>query len=242
MMMASISSSNCSINPPPMTITSGLNTLIKFATAMPVYSAASSMMCSTNLSPRLIAFRRSPLRKSSRSGPNISVRIVFWPSLTASLILRKMAVRLASASKQPLLPQPHFGPPTSSTMCPISPAVRLNPEYNSLQDQPAADARAEKDADDVARFRFQFNFVNSQRAHIAVVLQEDLRIELLLQFLLQRDIVPAEIGRENDLAGFRIHRSRRADADGADFLEIEVAFVHRLADATGDASDHFVRA
>src|SRR5580765_861870 len=69
-----------------------------------------------------------------------------------------------------------------------------------------------------------------------------MRIELLLQFLLQRDIVPAQIGRENDFARFRIHRARRADANGTDLLEIEIALVHRLADAARDATDHFVGA
>ncbi len=41
-----------------------------------------------------------------------------------------MAVRLARASRQPWLPQPHLGPPICITMCPISPADSLAPRHN----------------------------------------------------------------------------------------------------------------
>ena len=86
------------------------------------------MTLETSLSFLRLAFRRSPLRMLARSSPSISVRIVFSPFFTSSLSRLKMAVRLARASKQPLLPQPHFSSePASMTMWPISPAVRLKP-------------------------------------------------------------------------------------------------------------------
>src|SRR5207302_3665627 len=110
----------------------------------------------------------------------------------------------------------------------------------AFQNEPAADACAEENTDDVARFGFQLHFVNSERADIAVVFQKDRPFEQFLQFFLERHIVPAKIRRENDFPGFRIHGSGRADADGLDLLQVEVAFVHRLADATGDAPDHLV--
>src|SRR6266568_883094 len=72
--IAIISSARASITPPPSTTISGLRRLTRLATAMPVYSAASSTTFSTNLSPRRMALRKSPLRKSARSLPSISVR------------------------------------------------------------------------------------------------------------------------------------------------------------------------
>ena len=41
-----------------------------------------------------------------------------------------MAVRLARASKQPVLPQPHFGPPRCIIMWPISPADSRSPRHS----------------------------------------------------------------------------------------------------------------
>ena len=112
----------------------------------------------------------------------------------------------------------------------------------AFQNQPSADARAEKNADHIAGFGFELDLVNPERAGVAIVFQKDLHLELLFQFLLERHIVPIEVGRENNLAGFGVHRPGRPDADGLDLFEVEVAFIHRLTNATGDAVDDFVRA
>jgi hypothetical protein len=60
------------MTPPPSTKTSGLRYIDRLAVAIPMYSEAPSMTRSTNLSPRRIALRKSPLRKSARSVPSIS--------------------------------------------------------------------------------------------------------------------------------------------------------------------------
>ena len=104
------------------------------------------------------------------------------------------------------------------------------------------DAGAEKNAGHVARPGFQLHFIDPQGTHVAIVLQEHRCVQQFLQFFLERHVVPAKIRRENDLAGFRIHRPGRANADGLDLLQVQIAFIHRLADAAGDAPDDLVGA
>ena len=62
-----------------------------------------------------------------------------------------MAVRLARASRQPRRPQPQSGPPALMTMWPISPALSVRPVTTfAVDDQAAADARADERRQDVA--------------------------------------------------------------------------------------------
>ena len=71
-----------------------------------------------------------PLRITDRSPPANSLRTLVRPAAMASRMSRSMAVRLARASKQPRLPQPHFGPPMCMIMWPISPADSRSPRQS----------------------------------------------------------------------------------------------------------------
>jgi hypothetical protein len=170
----------------------------------------------------------------------MSVSTVFWPSFTAVWMRRKMAVRLARASKQPLLPQPHLGPPTSRTMCPISPAVRLKPLNRRPSRMMPAPMPVPRKMPTMWRgLPAEFGDVHAEGAGVAVVLDEDGDVELLFQFLLEVDVLPAgHVGGEDHPAFLGIDRAGGADADGLDLFEILVGFVDGVADRAGDAFDH----
>ena len=63
------------------------------------------------------------------------------------------------------------------------------------------------------RLGFELGFVDARGADVAIVLDEDGNIQLLLQLFLERDIFPIQVGREDHLAGFGIDGAGGADAD-----------------------------
>ena len=102
-----------------------------------------------------------------------------------------MAVRLARASKQPLIAAAAFGAIDVDDHVAdfaggvIEPGIKF-----AIDDQPAANAGANENADDIFGFAFQLGLMNAQNGNVAVVLDEDRNAQLLLQLLLQRNIFP----------------------------------------------------
>src|SRR5919204_3220907 len=105
---------------PPSTISSGLRRLISVPRPTPSARPASARRRPASGSPALAA------ASTSRAvGPGGGTR---WsrlslPACSASRAERAIAVPLASASRQPWLPQRHSGPPGCTTMWPTSPAT-----------------------------------------------------------------------------------------------------------------------
>src|SRR5205823_14404667 len=95
------------------------------------YVAPRSIALVTSLSPSSKAARRSSDLASPTSLPTRSVSDVFLPLSTCLAIQRTIALRLASASRWPRPPQPHFGPPALTVMCPSSPAELVAPVSTS---------------------------------------------------------------------------------------------------------------
>lgn len=108
----------------------------------------------------------------------------------------------------------------------------------AVDDDAAADAGADEDADEVLGLGFVFAVEGAEGADVAVVADEDGDGEAFLQLFLKRDVFPpGKVGGEDDFAGIGIDGAGRADADGADVLHGEVAFIDGVVDAAGNAVD-----
>ena len=111
----------------------------------------------------------------------------------------------------------------------------------AVQYDAPAYARAQENADDMPRFGGQLRLINSQHGGVGVVFHEDGQAQRLFQRLFQRHVLPFQVGGEKDPAVPGIYSAGRADANGLDLLEVQVAFIHCVPHAAGDALDHFFR-
>ena len=124
-------------NPPPTAITSGTNTF--------------TMLTSPSPRMRPMPASASTARPSPSRPASTSSRPSRSPSSRAT---RSAALPEASVSRcpRPGQPAPHGGPFTSTTMCPSSAPAPRAPRYGmTVQDQAAADARAEREHHEVPR-------------------------------------------------------------------------------------------
>ena len=153
-----------------------------------------------------------------------------------------MAVRLARASKQPRLPQLHLGPPTSMTMCPISPAVPLKPEYNL----PSTIMPPPMPVPMKMPIMWRGLDCSSFSKTPSVALLQSFSTETgtpncFSRIFFSGTSCHCRFGAKMTRPVVGIHRAGRADADAAHLLEVQIAFIHRVAHATGDAFDDLLR-
>ena len=214
------------------------------ATAMPVYSAASSMICLHQfvaLANRLaqIAAAQVLQVRAQHLGQHRFLA-VFDRRLEGR---RKMAVRLASASKQPRLPQLHFGPPTSITMWPISPAVPLWPEYNLPSRMMPPPMPVPRKMPTTCRgLDNEFRFKDSQYRRVAVVLHDTPARQVAFP-----GSFSAATSSHRRFGAKMTRPASASTVPGAPMpaalhlLQVQIAFIHRVPHAAGDALDHFLR-
>ena len=109
-------------------------------------------------------------------------------------------------------------------------------------DDPAADAGAEKKSDEVADSATGAQDVLGQRGDVAVVVHEHGTAEGVLDMVFHADTVPArEIGGVNDDASIRVERPRGSDAHGEHVLQLEPGVPDRLACDVDDPVEHRFR-
>src|SRR5258707_838152 len=111
-----------------------------------------------------------------------------------------------------------------------------------IEDQTATYSGPDEDTNKIARFGLELDVVNSNRANVRVVLDEDREVNHLFQALLEGNVAPLKVGREDNTSGFSIPRTRRADADRLYLVELEVTVVNCVFDATRDPLDDGIRA
>ena len=118
--------------PPPITTRSGTRMVITLAMATPRWSATVSIAA---------AARSSPAAAAANTASTVGC-----PARAAS------APDVATASRQPRLPQPHRGPSLTTIWWASSPARPWRPKCSAaVDDDAAADARAEHEAGDGGR-------------------------------------------------------------------------------------------
>ena len=111
--------------PPTMTV-SGLNVLIRKATALPTFSPASSISSIERLSSFFAAAMMSSIWMLF-CWSYFSLRIVLTPFSIRWHILSSMAIPETSVSRQPFLPHEQMISLSKNGMCPNSPANQLFP-------------------------------------------------------------------------------------------------------------------
>ena len=89
----------------------------------------------------------------------------------------------------------------------------------TIDDQAAADARADEDSHDIPRLAFEFGHVHAQHRNVTVVFHEHRHVQLFFQSLLERHILPSfQVRGKNDRAGWKVHRARRANTNAGHLL------------------------
>ena len=69
--------------------------------------------------------------------------------------------------------------------------------------------------------------------HRRVVIDEDGQVVVGFQLVAQGNVAPAEIGAEDDAAGFLLGNAGNTDADGGNILRGQLRLVQELGDARG---------
>ena len=148
----------------------------------------------------------------------------------ASRMSRSMAVRLARASKQPRLPQPHFGPPICMMMCPISPADSRSPRHNRpLVTNPAPMPVPTQMSNGASGLAGGAEPGLAVGAQVAVVADGHGHVEAGLQVRADRHAREAHVRRDHDIARLRLDDARHGDADGRQVGRFQLGLVEHFA-------------
>ncbi len=145
---------------------------------------------------------------------------------------RVIAVRLAIASMQPREPQPHFGPPALTVICPISPALPVAPGHdNSALNEAAANAGADKHGNDVLKPATRAEAKFAVAADADVILHQHWPAEERRETRAEREVPHVQVRAEEDDAGLGVERAGRADSRRGDVLTSKSSRCERLINA-----------
>ena len=108
-----------------------------------------------------------------------------------------MAAPAARASKQPRWPQPHRGPSSTSTQCPISPLQTGAVIQVAVDHDARPDAGADGHVDEIAQAAGQVGKHGPQSRRPHVQLQFDVRGQGRLEEFLERQVLPVEVRRRS---------------------------------------------
>ena len=111
-------------------------------------------------------------------------------------------------------------------------AVRAGPDF-AVHNDARAHARAQGEENGGAGIAAYARLILGPASHRRVVIDEDGQVVVGFQLLAQGNVAPAEIGAEDDAAGFLLGNAGNTDADGGDILRGQLRLVQELGDACG---------
>src|SRR5207253_1294703 len=97
-----------------------------------------------------------------------------------------------------------------------------------IDDQPAADARPDRDAHDVAAAARRAEPPLAHGGAVGVVVQRRWKLESRRDSLAQRKVTPSQVRCDDDNALFAIEWTGRADADAEKILSRRAGLVDRV--------------
>ncbi len=156
---------------------------------------------------------------------------------------RQQQHRVLGRGRRPLPRVPHEGPPGGVLLpAPLAAAAAEQPVGDDADvaelggdaepaaaqlvadDDAAAEAGAERDADDVVVALARAEAVLAPGGGVGVVLDDDGQADALLDLVLERLVAPVDVGREEDRGALVVDVSGGADADGLDLVALAGPF------------------
>src|SRR5258706_8988441 len=108
----------------------------------------------------------------------------------------------------------------------------------AIDDKAAANSSSHKDSGHMARFGFEFGDMDTEYGNIGVVFHKHRHAKLLLEFLLERHVLPPfHVGSKDDASHLEIHRAGSADAHAGYLFHRQIGFIHGVLNAALDALD-----
>ena len=111
-----------------------------------------------------------------------------------------------------------------------------------IQNEAAANPRANEDAQHAAGFVLQLSRLHPQHRHVAVILDPHGHPQQLLEGFLERYFVPAQVWGKNNLTQGGLHCPRHPQPNRTQLVHGQVSLIHRVPHATGHPLQHRARA